>query len=72
MENKDYQHLVAQIKTLVTQARVKALININHQLLQLHWHIEKIIVEQQTEKGRHSHLTQKEAHVHSYPIISYS
>jgi predicted nuclease of restriction endonuclease-like (RecB) superfamily len=51
MENQDYQHLVEQIKALVTQTRAKTLISVNHQLLQLHWHIGKMIIEQQIAKG---------------------
>lgn len=35
----------------MTQTRAKALISVNHQLLYLHWHIGKMIIEQQTQKG---------------------
>jgi len=51
MENKDYQNLLANITLLIEQAQVKALIQVNQELLFLYWNIGKMILEKQEQQG---------------------
>ncbi|TAF63530.1 MAG: DUF1016 domain-containing protein [Cytophagales bacterium] len=51
MKNKDYQHLLENITLLIEQARTKALIQVNRELLLLYWNIGKTILEKQEEQG---------------------
>ncbi|MBL7787781.1 MAG: DUF1016 family protein [Chitinophagales bacterium] len=51
MKNKDYQHLLETITSLIEQARTKTLIQVNRELLFLYWSIGKNILEKQEEQG---------------------
>ncbi len=51
MENNQYQSLLDEIKDIVEQSRIKALISVNAELLKLYWQIGKSILEKQAQKG---------------------
>lgn len=55
MENnvlpKDYIHFLKDMKERIRQARAKAIMSVNYELIMLYWHIGKSIIERQKNDG---------------------
>ncbi|ACL17343.1 DUF1016 N-terminal domain-containing protein [Methanosphaerula palustris] len=50
-ESHDYQSLLADLKTRVRSAQVKAALSVNHELIQLYWEIGRSILAAQDREG---------------------
>src|ERR1041384_877595 len=48
---EDYTNLLAEIKTHIRTAQIKAALAVNRELLQLYWDIGGLIVKRQREEG---------------------
>lgn len=51
IETLAYQHFLHDIKQLVEGAKVKALVQVNRELLQFYWQLGQLILQKQTEQG---------------------
>jgi hypothetical protein len=47
----DYRALIADLKTRIRSAQIKAALTVNSQLIALYWDIGKLIVEKQRASG---------------------
>lgn len=55
----DYAQTVSAIKSYIQQAQIKAVLSANKELIQLYWHIGKIITEKQMINGWGSNTIEK-------------
>lgn len=51
LNNKNYQELIESLKTQISQARVRAHLAVNKELIVLYWDIGNKILKRQTEEG---------------------
>ncbi|MCU0446324.1 MAG: DUF1016 N-terminal domain-containing protein [Microscillaceae bacterium] len=47
----EYEQLLTQLQNLIKQSRLKAVLAVNQEMLELHWQIGKHIIEKQTQNG---------------------
>ncbi|MFT4061426.1 MAG: DUF1016 N-terminal domain-containing protein [Edaphocola sp.] len=51
MENTNYQSLLGEIKNVIQQARLRAVLAVNTEMILLYWQTGKMIAERQEQEG---------------------
>lgn len=50
-QDKYYSELLEELKTTIQQARLRAIVNVNTQMIKMYWDIGKSILARQNDKG---------------------